>query len=472
MIHTSRSTVEDGQRCLRRRFWQYHYQNVATNAPGLQSRKPSLEMSIGTAVHLGCEMLVRYAMPHSPASQQLTSVPVDVLDIPIKAALDKFSEIWRPWAEWADTHAQKVRVVAAADGTYDESTVAVTGPLLSYQLAEARALIEGLIALFYYSPTGLKQLLDNYEILAVEPEVSIPFADWLTFQSRPDFIVRHKRLRLVYSIDLKTARSWDDRAEKSAAIDNQGISQALAVKQFTGENSAGEIRLVLIKDGKRKGDDGVYRATSGLIRPYKDTQAMFGGVEAYAWDSYYTCEVEHEWKWAKAGYKVNGKNFCPGGQLHKRGDSWQQVNLWEEPGIRVRDWVARLAEEEPQRLMKLCVMPVAFQRTAEELESWVRQTKFQEGMLAEGVKHFNLAVRGKDPRWTLEGVLDAHFPQSRTSCAYPYPCPAYALCHEGGAARLLDPELFQLESVELAAAVIAELGFEARVNNHPIRGAA
>jgi hypothetical protein len=447
LSRTSRSQVEDTQRCPRREFWAYRYPTPGAKVPGLSPARPSVEMSIGTAVHAGCELLVE-------AGRYIAAAPLNSVDLDtaIAAGLVAFDAIWQPY-------------IATTDPTIEQP------PWLIYQLAESRAMIEALISLFYYAPTGLQLLLDNYEILDIEPEITVPFADWLEFSGRPDIVVRHKRTQQLYTIDLKTSKEWDDRAQAAADTDNQGISQAICARYKYNEDSAGEIRWVLLKGGKRKGDDGIYRATSGLIRPYKNTKAMFYDASAYAVSNFYTCVEEHEHRWAKSNHKINGKNACPGGKLHSRGDDWQQVNLWEDGGITVREWVAWLAENESEQLDRLVVVPVAFKREGAELVSWQRQVASREHRAVCAAHRITSALKGGGPIGTwLESplvMLDYDFYQDRTSCSYPFQCTFYDVCHKGGAERLLDPELFQPGNEDLAAATIAELGFRPREDNHP-----
>jgi len=463
VIYTDRSRIETGQRCLRKRYWEYHYQLPTMLHAGLQPAKPALELTVGSAVHKGVELLLQAAMTldYTPP---LNSID---LDTAIFAGLADFDAAWQPWLEQSDA--------------FQDSSE--SNQLLSYQLTEARALIEALIAAFYYAPTGLQLLTENYEILAVEQEIAVPLTDWLVLNSRPDAILRHRRTGQYFPWSLKTAKSWDDRTNQQADVDNQGISESVSTEywlnrypapQLEGAGGdytvAGVLMCYLIKGEKRADDFGIYRTNSPLIRPYFNTGAFDPtDLAQYAPSNKWTCTEEHEWKGARFGYTVNGKNGCPGGKNHMRGDSWQQVNIWEQ-GVRVQDWVKELFEQQPELGEKFVQVPAPYRREREELESWIAERIFQERRLADGTEVIHTGLLSDVttiPGYETRSILASHFPMSRTSCVYPWKCNAHSLCHAGGGSRLLDPNLFYGENLLESESIPQELGYASRVPNHP-----
>lgn len=198
VVYTDRSRTEEYQRCARKRYWSYHYQLPGMLNGGLAPNKPALELTVGSAVRKGVECLLN----------ECRISTVQDLAAAITQGLAEFDQAWESWLSFND----------------------LTDPsqLLSYQLTEARALIEALIAAFYYADTGLKLLTENYNILAVEQEIQVPLADWLVLNSRPDAILQHKRTGQYFPWSLKTTKKWDDRTNSQAEVDNQGISESIS----------------------------------------------------------------------------------------------------------------------------------------------------------------------------------------------------------------------------------------------------
>ena len=457
VIYTDRSRIETFQRCPRKRFWEYSYKLPTMLHAGLQPAKPALELTVGSAVHKGVELLLTWVMDSADGrSTPDMPYPDQGLDSAIDAALQDFDTAWQPWLEQSDA--------------FQDSSE--SNQLLSYQLTEARALIEALIAAFYYAPTGLRLLTENYEILAVEQEIAVPLTDWLVLNSRPDAILRHRRTGQYFPWSLKTAKSWDDRTNQQAEVDNQGISESISTEYWLRLQSSDPLELptcsgvlmcYLIKGEKRADDFGVYRTNSPLIRPYFNTGAFDStDLTQYAPSNKWTCTEEHEWKGARFNYTVNGKNGCPGGKNHMRGDSWQQVNIWEQ-GVKVQYWVKELFEQQPELGEKFVQVPAPYRREREELEDWKAETVAQEARLMTwswGNNDGDLVI--------CEENLRQFFPKSRTSCVYPWRCNSYNLCHKGLGARLLDPSLFATDADPTQQLeLLAESNLVGRLPNHP-----
>lgn len=472
VIYTDRSRIEIGQRCLRKRYWEYHYQLPTMLHAGLQPAKPALELTVGSAVHKGVELLLLDQIHDDFVVEILAKQDpskIDkywnqtVLEVAVAEALADFDAAWQPWLEQSDA--------------FQDSSE--SNQLLSYQLTEARALIEALIAAFYYAPTGLQLLTENYEILAVEQEIAVPLTDWLVLNSRPDAILRHRRTGQYFPWSLKTAKSWDDRTNQQAEVDNQGISESISTEWWLNQQHQGDLPLdatvsgvlmcYLIKGEKRADDFGIYRTNSPLIRPYFNTGAFdHTDLTQYAPSNKWTCTEEHEWKGARFNYQVNGKNGCPGNKNHMRGDSWQQVNIWEQ-GVRVQDWVKELFEQQPELGEKFVQVPAPYRREREELESWKRQIIYGEEQLRIGTAAIPLILgEGASPYSDTEYALERYFPQSRTSCTYPWKCAQHSLCHKGLGARLLDPSLFATDADPTQQLeLLAESNLVGRLPNHP-----
>mgnify|MGYP000866602243 CR=1 FL=1 len=495
VIYTDRSRIETGQRCARRRWWEYHYQLPGMEVAGVQPAKPALELSVGSAVHKGIENLLKWVMESGVAKTiPNTPYPDQGLDSAIEAALAEFKSIWDPWLAWSDQNPLQTLVRDEWDPeTETYAPAAVDNKmLLTYQLSEAEALIEALVAAFYYSPSGLELIANNYQILAVEQEIQLPLAVGLVLNSRPDAILRHKTTGQYFAWSLKTAKKWTDQTNQQAEVDNQGISESIATefwlnKELEKQNPgnwvpeadyavcSGVLMCYLIKGEKRKNDLGIYATCSPLIRPYFNTQSFdHTDFANYAPSGMWTCTEEHEWKGARFGYKVNGVNGCPGGKNHMRGDAWKQVNLWEIEGVRIQDWVGHLLTEQPEIGLQLVQVPAPYKREREEMQEWLTQVVTQEADIKNAVEIiyctlYEPQISSMQP----DTALSMYFPKNRTACVYPWKCTWYDTCHKGGQSRLLDPTLFQLPIEQDRDLVITdllnELNITPRVPNHPER---
>jgi hypothetical protein len=75
---------------------------------------------------------------------------------------------------------------------------------------------------------------------------------------------------------------------------------------------------------------------------------------------------------------------------------------------------------------------------------------------------------GASPYSDTEYALERYFPQSRTSCTYPWKCAQHSLCHKGLGARLLDSSLFATDADPTQQLeLLAESNLVGRLPNHP-----
>jgi hypothetical protein len=149
-----------------------------------------------------------------------------------------------------------------------------------------------------------------------------------------------------------------------------------------------------------------------------------------------------------------------------RGDSWQQVSIWEQ-GVRVQDWVKELFEQQPELGEKFVQVPAPYRREREELEDWTIEVIASEGKIAATEDCVEAALRAGDMR-QVNGLLATTFPKSRTSCTYPWKCAQHSLCHKGLGARLLDPSLFAADADPTQQLeLLAESNLVGRMPNHP-----
>src|ERR1700733_6736868 len=63
IIYTDRSRIETGEHCLRKRYWNFHYEGQGIDRVGLK-----LDAEIGSATHLGVEYLLHGKSANEAAS--------------------------------------------------------------------------------------------------------------------------------------------------------------------------------------------------------------------------------------------------------------------------------------------------------------------------------------------------------------------------------------------------------------------
>lgn len=282
---------------------------------------------------------------------------------------------------------------------------------------EQRALIEALIR--GYAICLLPALLNRYEVIAVEPELSFPLGS-LTFMSRPDAILRNHETGDLYVDSLKTAGIGPSdnefrKFEEEGRHDDQGISEVVAVEHAYNERVMGVRMEYLLKGPRREypDDSGQYVQWSPLIRGY----CRLGVTEA---------ENEYATNW-----KYKGED----GRNHTLGKGWERVNMWETD-MGVAGWISWLAENDRATLEKQFRVPMTFFRNSEEVELWKRQRTASETRIADSAASAE-DERVNGGRIDFIEVLDEEFPQHRRSCDRPSSCQFLEICF--GAADPADP---------------------------------
>lgn len=371
--------------CPRKGWWAKYY---PSETGGLEAVSPQLNLEIGSAVHLGIEAILK---------------GMKYLD----------------WGS-AEFDQELSAVIVVAQASYDEKMESFEW---EDSKAEGRAQVEAMISLFAYHQKGLRALLNLFEIIYIEPEVSVELGGELIFNSRPDLIVRSKEDGLYYTIDFKTASQFDERAKLQSGQDFQSILQPTVAGLFFDLPIVGEIRWNLIKGRKQKKfEDGNFvgwESASYLIRPYVRLRMEL----ELAWGEYWSCVEPHE----------NGRKICNGGMRHKRVGDWQRADLWKLNGVSIREWVKEVCqvldrdeEENPyfKDIENLIVITEPIMHSEEVRMNTLEQVVQVDKAMRIGASDFTLA-----PFHRKVEMLNKHFPQNRTACEYPYRCNFHTICH-------------------------------------------
>jgi hypothetical protein len=222
-IRVSRSAIADRQLCEQRRWWGYH-----AGDGGYAPVVEPTSLQVGNLVHELMALVFRWATAHDT---------------------DGCRALLRAWAteRWLDPS--------------DEQ-------LLAFALASA------------WTRLRLPDLLEEYEIVAVEEEWAWALASDITIPLRMDVILRRKADGLLVTIDFKTQTSWSPDWQAKFEHDLQTLLYTAALEDVMGE--VGGIQYEGMIKGRRDllktGEDaGEYAYGSILVSPYWDPKAYSKG---------------------------------------------------------------------------------------------------------------------------------------------------------------------------------------------------
>jgi hypothetical protein len=431
VFYTSRSAIERFQHCPRARYWEYCYEGR-----GIVPAKFNLDMATGSAVHEGLAVLL--------------------------ARLKQSGKLPEPHIvdDWVDG--------AVMDGlAWYQQRLASTGMLESddeiwqYQIQEHLALTEALIRVF-----GIWQLprfAARYKVLAVEREETYQLAPGIVLQGKVDAIVLELATNSINLISFKTAKSFDERTEKSAQHDNQGISETLvAESRLQSDNH----RLRTLIDGmdSRLAE---FDTPEWMQAPFNKAQEEAGKL---LWPSEQVNVVHMVWllkgdkredttwqegtqyiygsplirgyhKWNEVkGIEGNGFweyawNYTPPSSTTKSGKGrlgkgWERFDAWSEFEGGIKAWLELLMNTTEDGVLAMqpecgpCLpeqfVEREFTRHQREIDSWVRQVREQEINVAEMASCANADMDARD----------TDFPQYRRGCHYPTDCPYTVVCFD------------------------------------------
>lgn len=339
-IRFDRSRVETGQTCLRKRYWQYHYQGTGIERVGL-----SLPLTTGSAVHRGVESLIQGCSA----------------DLAVEHALELYQE------------------AVEQAGLPGETT-----PEFQAQLQEQYSLVEGMIRC--WGAVRLQAELETYESLGLEREEQAVFGavgqQQLILMARPDWLVRRKADGALFIKNFKTVADAGKSWREQWRYDMQTLSECLAVEERLSAEAGQPVKLSgVIIQGLLKGrkaeypvGSGKYQHNSPLIRCwYRKGEPPMTEDEFYPLSRYeYFCTEPH-----KMG---NGK-LCKGGANHRLSGVYKAEVKEVFPGG-IAGWIAWLAENDREVLDSQIVELDPILRSDWEIERWRRQTLASEDTIA------------------------------------------------------------------------------------------
>lgn len=319
VVTVDRSRINLGQTCPTKRWIQYH---AGPEGRGLVPAREGEDLVLGRAVHAGMEVLLSAGEP-----------PYDeVIQLGAEVAANYFRRETEAGVEMQDSYELWDILPEVAQ------TLRLEQGWLAYALVWA------------WGKRKLAKLLQEYEVLAIEPEINWPLGQLedgrtAVMMSRPDAVLRRIVDDSLWTVSWKTAKKFDQTMLLKLECDTQTLTEGLAVQHWTGQPCRGTYYGYMIKGDKETDDEfNVKRYKSHLIRPYHRDVAQFGGqVEDF-----------------RAAFK-----WFDGTGNRTLGRGWSRVNIWEwieplawlealESGVvqpeAGRDWIGEVAVEPmPQR---------------------------------------------------------------------------------------------------------------------------
>jgi len=287
---TDRSRINLGQTCPAKRWIQYH---AGPEGRGLVPAREGEDLVLGRAVHVGMEALLAgpYAESYDEFIERAAQLAANYFRHQSEAGLEMqdSQELWDILPEVAQT-------------------LRLEQGWLAYALVWA------------WGKRKLAKLLEEYEVLAIEPEINWPLGQFedgrtVVMMSRPDAVLRRIVDDSLWTVSWKTAKRFDQTTLAKLECDTQTLTEGLAVQHWTGKPCRGTYYGYLIKGDKQADEDlGAKRYANSLIRPYHRDVAQFGGN---------LTDFRAAYKWFD-------------GTANKTlGKGWSRVNIW--------DWIEPLA---------------------------------------------------------------------------------------------------------------------------------
>lgn len=431
IIRTDRSRIETHERCPRKRFWQYEYQGRGLE----KGDNLALDARIGTWVHWGIEY----------------GLEIEIKDVPgpsyKDAAVDAGIEFMKDCKSVID---------------WDQAS-----DQLKHDIFEGGEIVTALV--YAWLRVKAPRLLQDGEVLGIEKELTVDFdvaGQTVRIMARPDIIWRRNTDGTIFIRNLKTVRKADDRWREKWALDQQTLSEPLAVDGWLKSLPVGRSEGSSDEASHRLGEQDTGNTICGgvIIDGLVTGEVLFDKYRGlfyhnnpliYAWMGGDVGVVDkpvfyprYEWSCTGPHKFANGRK-CEGGRTHKL-SGVRKVSVAEKYPGGIIAWVDYLVENDLPLIEEMIVELPPIIRSEYQIERWKRQALPREVR----IKHDAEYVQDERVPDHYEERIDLCFPMhtSNGNCVYPSKCVAFDLCH-GSAA--VDP----LNS-----------GYRFRVPNHPEEG--
>ena len=413
-IISERSRIETGQKCTRKRYWEYHYRGRGVRRAA--SIPPAWELETGSWIHSGIEWIMN--------------------GMDAAAAANKAADEYALWI------ARLLRPIEdiATRGLYEW---------------EGQQQVDLVLALVYgYGVYRLPLYLAQYEPVAdgVEKEEQLTFDigsdDQVTLLTRTDLLSKVRGIEPPRYIlhNYKSVSRADQKWRQMFRYDMQTLTEAAAVENRIGEQVAGVVIEGLVKGKKSEYPEGSgkWQHSSPLIYCwYKDGEPPMVPPDyrpRYQW----TCSEPH----STGGRGRNSE--CPGGRLHRLSGYRKERIQSVYPGGIIA-WIDYLLVNDRAVIEEQFITLEPIMRSPWEVERWKRQVLAREldysrATAAIEQQERMAAVTSGDAKAdavaTYHALMDYHFPMisGHGNCLQPGECPFIHVCW--GAESIDDSSLF------------------------------
>lgn len=367
IIFTDRSRIEDGL-CPRKRFLRYEYGGFGYITPGSNE-----DLVIGGATHEGLDLLLQGGS----------------LEKSLEVADDYF------WGEinYSDYILPEQQEALGMDGSH---------------------LVKAFIYGFYSK--WLPQLLDEYEVIDIEDEINWEVGragdgKYIVMMSRPDGVLRHKGTGKLWHVSHKTAQDFPELQLLKFKVDQQRMSECMAVWAKYGEPVEGTLYNYFLK-GRRSRDKelSIDRFSSGLIHPYMLRQSTGGDIDPEM--------INFQYEWLELDGHIEKTKRVPRG--------WEKVSIYEEMDFNLYlEWLENKLVPRCRDYLKESIIGLKEEPFNEEFaERWQRGTSYLEEQWAKKIP------------WTrvesfTDDYYDYEFPLTSSECfSYNRRCGYFPICWE------------------------------------------
>lgn len=377
-IWIDRSGIETYEKCPRKWYYQRAYAGT-----GLERADLQLAAEIGTAVHEGIEALLRG----------------DNVEVAVERARDSL----------------------AAAYAADPLDPTMLTPQKLYDREEALALAEAIIRA--WAIVRLARIKRFGEIVSIEKESVVKFpvgSETVALIARPDVVQRRTADGALFIRNLKTVSDPNQTWREQWKLDQQTLSECLAVEAVLGEKVSGVIIEGCIK-GRR------------IDYPIGSGQYYHNSPLTQGW-----CQLGEppltEDKW-QSRYEWTDEE----GKTRRLGKGYRKRPVWTAFPGGVREWVNSLWASDAAVVEDQFIELPVILRSEYEIERWKRQVlvravhthKDAELLRVLDLCKLDPPTEPGDPL-TKEQTLDYKFPMHTASgnCLRPGKCAFYSLCHE------------------------------------------
>lgn len=407
-IYTSRSTVETGWRCKRRRYLQ-----TMVFGRGITRKAVNFPLITGGMVH---EKVAAMLDQHR-----------------INPITDSDARNF-----CSDTSTYKELVTNKG---YFQDGEKLPGEL-EYWYNE-QAYLQQALAYAWYK-FEYPSLANQYDVWASEKDIAlfIPKRNssnqWICFESKADAILKAKESGEFIGYSLKTAKMWTDRSRESYKTGLQPITEWYALEKYLewlnesikhaakaleeiGQSKAakaveakmvtghvGGIRLCVLRKGAPSDwDDG--KISNGLIRPFR--QITPTGED-------WAIEYRYPNPENKSGYSTLGRG-------------WDRVNIWDIEGFSVFDFIDSIVRGEVQPELGVPLSNYVFVIPEFGIDSKAKEEIIYELINSESAwAERKRLLNAKPPGIIGSNEALALIGQRRIACHFPTPCEYKDVCFD------------------------------------------